>query len=113
MGLSSDGILIWGIAYDDEDFQFEYDYEKDEELSERHPGIEFGIHCSYDYPMRYVAPSDFVVRAYRGTPRSCQELFFALERGDQDAWRDQLHAAVLDAGLEWREPELTLISVLG
>jgi len=88
MGMSSDGILFWGITLKDgecpwDNDTFDYDtYEwqrwacqrlgfKDKEdlwSVEKDTGVVLGTHCSYDYPMYFIGVKDSVQTANRGYP---------------------------------------------
>jgi len=88
MGMSTDGILFWGITFEEGECPWDnetFDYDRDEweryacqrlgfkDKSELYDvedevGVTLGIHCSYDYPMYYLAVKDSEQTANRGYP---------------------------------------------
>lgn len=117
MGVSTDGLLFWGIAYDEEYqdhwYQGDFGYDWLEELEQQHPGIEFGTHGADDYTLPYIAVKDLSAFANRGNPQDVSKLLEALQAGEQVQWYDRLKAAVEATELPWREPVLTLASWWG
>ncbi len=98
MGISSTGILYWGLDFGEDRpwINEETPYEEDEfdpgdavwmangasqsdsyeirREAEKDMGVEFVIHCSYDYSMWGLGVSESILRAYRGNPISIKEL---------------------------------------
>ena len=88
MGMSTDGILFYGVLinedeapWDADEFNWDKDVwektacellgfaDKDELYSlEKELGIVLGIHCSYEYPMYFVSAKASVQTANRGYP---------------------------------------------
>lgn len=73
MGVSTDGMLFYGIHFE-EDFTFddEDDFYGDEDA--KRLAIEPGYHCSADYPMYYLAIKESELRAWRGSPKEVNSL---------------------------------------
>lgn len=82
MGVSTDGILVYGIDLeeefplawgeydpDDDDYEFDIDEFIDERTGEV-PAVEVVWHCSYHYPMYILAIPGTRIRALRGYPES-------------------------------------------
>jgi hypothetical protein len=63
MGVSTDAILGWGIAFE-EDGGWDYDIAK--KVEKKFKGVELFTHCSLDYPMMAIGLC--VSRANRGYP---------------------------------------------
>lgn len=73
MGISTDALLGWGIAYEE---AFEDLYEIVDKLDGvsvdkrlRDLGVEIVLHCSSDYPCPAFSLFDYAVCAHRGFPR--------------------------------------------
>lgn len=116
MGVSTDGLLFWGIAYGEEyedHWEREQGYGWLDELEQQHPGIEFGTHGADDYTLPYISVKELSAFANRGYPQDVTKLLEALERGEQGQWYDRLKTAVAATELPWQEPVLTLASWWG
>lgn len=71
MGISSDAIFGWGLAFDQEFSMYvedEHDHESWDSLYDQlhKQGIELGTHCSSEYPMLYLAVQSTKQTAWRG-----------------------------------------------
>jgi len=140
MGISSDGILFYGIMFDWEDGNEPWaDDEGGDEawvcdklgISDKEPkhddyksqdwkdyweykrerladiGIEFVLHCAYDYAMWGLAISPTILRAYRGYPKEIDSIDIAEE------WNEKLRAFCELVGVPYSEPKWWLCSVYG
>lgn len=138
MGISSDGILIFGIDLEEElpeswtelmgeDGGFEFDeyiatkggmpyvsgmsdeYRKGrDKLIDACP-VDLTWHCSYDYPMFILNIRGYTYRAWRGSPRVINESELIVPK-------DKIEAAKVWCGnndVEWKEPEWLLCSMYG
>ena len=96
MGVSSDGILVFGIElgiedetpgflYDESGVEYEFEemvdfelgvsdkpYAEREEARKMYP-VDLQIHCSYDYPMYILAVPNAKISAWRGYPQELKE----------------------------------------
>lgn len=120
MGTSTDGILAWGISFDPDDDEMpdwvSDDTEDDpwEGRTRAFGGVVYGIHCSYDYPMYYVAIKGLATSASRGYPEDVTRIADeALGLGRDSKEHAQLRAFVELNDLPWKEPTLLLMSVWG
>lgn len=116
MGISSDGILFYGILIPEDD-ESVYD-EDDERLGPiieelRTAGFDLGIHCSYDYPMYYLAPSSLVVRASRGYPKDVRDFHEVAFEARSAGINQMLKRQADKYGFPWSEPRTYLASVMG
>jgi hypothetical protein len=137
MGVSTDGILAFGIAYDEDcEFFSQDDFDLEDMLAEeaglREPdhedykrqdwkdyweakrataegaAISHVVHCSYDYPMHILAVRRLSFSARRGYP---VEIDMTLQPTDDE--RDALKNFCEKHGLEWSEPKWLLASLWG
>ncbi len=127
MGISTDAILFYGVSFeevdlgsddldmetfylknlgierkDDEDYNL-WNKRKDEALD----GIIFGQHCSYDYPIYYIATKEF--SASRG-----YEVDINLDSLVIDPqWNEKIEKVCKVLGLEQKKSDWKLASFLG
>jgi len=90
MGVSTDGKLFYGIHFEEGELEeLDFGYSDDEQSScgsqlEAHieneychknpPPVQFGTHCSYDYPIYYLCITSTDVTASRGDPKKIDTL---------------------------------------
>lgn len=139
MGVSTDGILVFGIDLDEElpeqwqeyeDFDFNemvaedadvWPWRKDMTEDEKTEywstfnkavnacPVELVTHCSYEYPMYILAVRGFAYNAKRGYPQE-------ITSEDMNVPKDKIDAMKLwmeEHELEWSEPKWLLCSVWG
>ncbi len=70
-------------------------------------GVEFKIHCSYDYSMHVVTVSESVATAYRGDPVVFEKLEVS------EGWDAKLRAFCEKVGIECPDPAWVLCSMWG
>jgi hypothetical protein len=142
MGVSSDGLLVYGYdlgelddwepAWQDEDEDFaesvmtrllvasgftETDWQVDgyfarKSEAEERLGVELVTHCSYDYPMYVLGAAEF--RAYRGYPKAL-DLAELSNPEVLSGWNAKLASAleVLEITPEQGHPQWILCSIYG
>lgn len=99
MGVSTDAILAWGYAHDDEWSADDEDFwENVQRPVEDDFGVDIGDHCSDTCGMPYVAVTESLTKAWRGHPRSITSLEVKPE------WREALAKAM--AFLKEKQPGL-------
>jgi hypothetical protein len=132
MGMSSDGILVFGIALDEDeqpkfmrDWMEDNDYFDFEEFLWTHLGmqdaeyedrrkavdsspVDLVVHCSYDYPMYVLAVRGTDINASRGYPYIFSSGFPAITGEQITAFKKWAE----EQGIEG-EPSWILCSVLG
>ena len=131
MGISSTGILYWGLDFGEyppwenpEEECGPHDYSAPDDLIwkafggkeedtykvknsiAKDAGVEIVLHCSYDYPMWGLAVTESSMRAYRGYPVAIKELVVKPE------WEVMLWIAMEKLGFTG-EPSWHLTSVYG
>jgi hypothetical protein len=70
MGVSTDAILGYGWASDEEEsgsFVYNDEFYEVVKFCEKEFGVEIGTHCSGEFPMIYVADAKSLKRAWRGS----------------------------------------------
>jgi len=133
MGTSTDGILLWGIALEDEGLPeslLDLDEEGDEEVAIarlygleydgkddkyweakekllKEIGCELVNRCSYDCPMYVAAVSASVKRCWRGEPTAIKNLNVG------EDWEPKLRAFCKKLGIKWTRPKWLLCSFWG
>jgi hypothetical protein len=92
MGQSTDAMMGWGIAYASEGG---CDYDAIEAATNRlkSEGIDAAIHthCSGDCPMLAIVIPSTYRRAWRGSPKRCDDLFALIQR---ETWGANIHRAL-------------------
>jgi hypothetical protein len=126
MGVSTDGILVFGIDLDEEQPEFmdgyddwwhftdvvggveDADYAIRSKLREEFP-VDLVQHCSYDYPMYILAVNGTERRNNRGylTEINPEDMIIPQEK------IDKFKAFCEEYGIEWQEPKWYLISMWG
>jgi hypothetical protein len=136
MGVSTDGILFFGIAYEEDEIDLEAmteaagmdteefddgfadlylfkigapvdDYDARIELSNA-AVCEVGTYCSYDYPMYFACVKKGLYRVNRGYAAEIPDGI----RAEAD-WAEQLKAFCALMGLPYRKPKWLLVSLWG
>lgn len=131
MGISSDGILLYGLIWKDDRTPWKEptpaEFEKvglDPEGSEGEPEwedlyemrsgkklgacpVDVGVHCSYSHKMWFVGIKETVVRADRGHPQQAKILTVKPE------WEAQLREFCEIMGIEWQTPAWWVASIYG
>jgi len=130
MGVSTDGLLFWGIEFCDTEEEArpwaagarsfwlrnklevteEEDYFGEKTLAKL--GFEIGEHCSYDFPIYYLAEIQTHLRANRGYSKRVPPL----EYPDSDWWREktEMLRIVCDRlDIRFKEPSWMLASLWG
>ena len=123
MGVSTDGILFWGISFDpetDEDLppwldEGAYDvYDEWERRCSAFKDVQFGSHGSDGYSMWYVTIDGLSCTAPRGYPQDVTTVADeALGIGRNDEVYERLRTFVELNDLPWSEPKLLLSSYWG
>lgn len=129
MGISSDGILVFGIDLGEEQPEFMGECDGFDDYMDSQNGLpqwgEVGhdwdathafrnsypasmtLHCSYDYPMHILAVPGTETTAYRGSPKEIEFLSVSDEKVDAfKAW-------CVEHGIEDPEPKWLLASMYG
>ena len=133
MGVSTNGILVFGIQLPEEekpefleefDGDFDtfvdslsglpqwgeegHDFAKDKAFRDSFP-VDLVWHCSYDYPMFILTVRGTDETAYRGSPEVIdpEKLFVTLEK------IEALRSFCEEYGIEWEEPKWYLCSMWG
>ncbi len=126
MGVSSDGLLFWGVLVEEDEAPWEaeeFDFDRCE--WEKHAcallgypdkddlydlkdavGVSCGIHCSYDYPMYYIAAHESEQTANRGYPVDAK-----FEVGPD--WEAKVRSVCGKLGITCENPRWILASVMG
>ena len=80
-----DEIVAKLYGWDGENPQYCFEWENE------HPSpITIGMHCSHEYPMYYVAIKASEVTAYRGHPKSLNEVLSIQPKLGEPTWNDLL-----------------------
>jgi len=136
MGISSNGILVFGIAYEEDENDFpwascdfeewysrevcgvkEADFERCDDYwdarraAAKSAPVDLVLHCMYDYPMYILAPRNTFVSNSRGFPKEIDVTAYSLEK--QAAWRKVLQEFCETHGIFFKEPKLWLCSLMG
>lgn len=104
MGISSDGIHFYGVAFTDDDDAHEIigllreeegDFgELTEWFAAKGLPVDVGLHCSFEYTMYYLYIVESETKAYRGSPKRAADII------GSTSWNDQIHRAAEAMGVE-------------
>jgi len=103
VGVSTDGILFFGIVFDDET-----ETETEFLFLESKGSIKIDTHCSGEYPMYFLTIKGYHHTAYRGCPQEIQS-FDRPSDGDIEELR---HYCTVN-NLPYTEPKWWLVSYWG
>lgn len=125
MGLSTDAILCYGIALDDDESWEVHDvmgveeYDNDEfcewleKINEELEavGLYIDSHCSAEYPMYYICVHETAISANRGYPQIVtMERIGIINERTKEKWDKKLKEACKQYNFPYKNPEWLLMS---
>ena len=110
MSVSTDGILCYGIALEDESaehYRVEEIFEEYDELYKKHED-NIVHHCSDECTMLIIAAAKSVKKAWRGYPKELGQNIYS-----DPKWEEEIREVCKALGVEYRQPQWLLCSYWG